>query len=463
MQALVPYESGVVPVKDVHLKKSMKKSGPPQKQNFATVGIDSGLAIFKPQQFEGGIKREVTVDYHALASIQKNKCIEFIIPKSNLLYFALNKSVLRIKFRIIHVDGTDPDKTDKVTCCQAAGTSLFRQVDIELQQKLISSEIGIHYAFKAYFDYIIFSPAEYLESAAQTNLFFKDTAYKFNKTDLDGAGANLGLVSRHEFTKGGAQVSIISPIAHDLMQINEFLPSGMEMKFRFWPNSDEFFVISGETTEQYKYEIDDVILTMVGFELGESVLMRHNQILSKTNAQFHYKKSVLKSYQIPSDLKTWTIFQFLQNEIPCDLIIAFIDAESFVGSQSTNPYECSHHNLNFLSLETEGYQTMTFRPDYSQNQWAREYDALYNHEPAISLSPLVKYRDFPGGYAIYRFPLGNEQVERLLRQKKGQSRLVINFEKSLSKALTVLVYARFHDHLEVDFARNVYLGNECAW
>ena len=466
MQSVVPYESGLVPVNESQMQKTMKsKSGPPQKQNAMSVGIDSGLAMFRPQQFEGGIKREVIVDYHAIASIQKNKCVEFIIPKSNLLYFALNKSVLRIKFRILNSDGTKPDKNDKVSCCQAPGQSLWRQLDIELQQKLFSSDIGTHYAFKGYLDYVVYTPDEFLNSGAQTNLFFKDTPFKFNQTSLDGTGANLGLVARHEFTTGGEWVNVISPLCHDLMQVDEYLPNGIEIKLRFWPTSDDFFIISGESSEQYKYEVDDVILQMAGFELGESVLMRHNQLLARTNARFHYKKSVLKSYHIPCDLKTWTIFQFLQNDIPCDLLITLIDADSFVGNQSTNPYECAHHNLNFLSLETEGYQTMTFRPDYDGNRWADAYAALYQpeHGQVFSFSPLVKYRDFPGGYAIYRFPLGNERVERLLRQRKGQSRLVINFDKNLEKPVAVLCYARYHQHFEVDQAKNVYLGNECAW
>lgn len=459
--ALEPYQPGLEKMDVSSAKSTQKKSQ--DRPNTASLGIDRGLCIFKPQQFEAGIKREVVVDYHALASIQKNKCIEFIIPKSNTLYFALNKSVLRIKFRILCEDGTAPAATDRVTSCNAAGISLFRAVDIELQQKLISPEISTHYCFKGYFDYVIYTPEEYLNSGAQTNLFFKDTPYAFSKTELDGKGANTGLIARHEYTRAGAEVYVISPIAHDLMQVQEYLPNEIEIKLRFWPNTDEFFIISGESSERYKYVVEDCILEMHGYEPSDNVLMRHNQILSKSNAQFHYKRSVLKSYQIPPNLQTWTIFQFLQNEVPSDLVITFIDAENFVGSQSTNPYECAHNHVNFLSLETEGYQTMTFRPDYSSGHYAKEYSSLYQPEHGMiySMAPLVKYRDFAGGYAFYRFPLGNQEVERLMRHRKGQSRLVINFAKKIERALTVLVYARFHAFFMLDAQRNIYLQHEC--
>ena len=128
------------------------------------------------------------------------------------------------------------------------------------------------------------TPEEQLNSTAQLNLFFKDSPYAFAKTDLDGTGANTGLIARHEFIKQGQQTVVISPIAHDLMSISEYLPGNMEIKMRFWPASDDFFIISGETTERYKFVIDDVVLQVTGYEISDQVLLRHHQILSKSNA-----------------------------------------------------------------------------------------------------------------------------------------------------------------------------------
>lgn len=458
---MVPYqdESLTKPATGSGNKTSLQKQIP----NATSIGIDSGLAIFKPKMVEAGIKREVIVDYHPLASLQRYKCVEFLVPRTNSMYIALDKTVLRTTFRILTEDGKNPAVTEKLSCSNCPGISMWRSVDLEVQQKLMSSEIGINYPYKGYIDYIMFTSEEHLNSAAQLNLFFKDTPNAFAKTDLDGAGANTGLIARHEFTKGGQQTLLISPICHDLMQIKEYLPPHIELKLRFWPSSDDFFIISGETTERYKYVLDDVVLQLTCYEVADQVLLRHNQILSKTNARYHYKKSVLKSYQIPSGLNSWTIFQFLQGEIPCDLVLGFFNAEHFVGSQASNPYEASDHNLSFLSLEVEGYQTLTFRPKYKNNFWAREYSAMYQpgHGQINSFTPLVKYRDYPGGYCFYKFALGNEEVERLLRKREGQSRLIINFADKLTSPLSCLVYSRYHTFFEVDLAKNVYLGNEC--
>ena len=443
---------------------SNRKSRQKQLPAGVNLGIDSGLALFKPQSLEAGIKREVVLDYHPLASLKRGKCIEFVVPRTNSFYLALNKSVLRINFSILTEDGAEPKATEKVSCVQCPGYSLFRSCDVELQQKLISPEIGLHYAYKGFLDYICYTPEEHLNSTAQLNLFFKDTPHAFEEASLDGNSANTGLIARHEFTKEGKQTHIISPIANDLMQVEQFLPPNIEIKFRFWPANDDFFIMSGEPeTERYKFKVNDIVLQLTAFEVSDQILLRHHQILSKTNARLHYKKSVLKSYQIPADLSTWTIFQFLQGEIPCDMILAFYNAESFVGKMTANPFNAAHNNLIYLSLETEGYQTITFRPDYSKNSWSKEYAALYDpeHGQVVPYTPPVKYRDYPGGYCYYRFALGNRQVERMLRKRSGQSRLIINFSSNLKSAISLLVYARYHTFLEIDLAKNVYLSNEC--
>ena len=372
--------------------------------------------------------------------------------------------MLRINFSILTEDGEAPKPTEKVSSVQAAGISMFRSMDLEMQQKLISPEIGLHYPYKGYLDYICYSPEEHLNITAPLNLFFKDSPHAFDEGGLEGDLVNTGLIARHEFTKSASETHIIAPIASDIMQVNEYLPPNIELKLRFWPANDDFFIMSGEpATERYKYKINDIVLQMTGYEVSDQVLVRHHQILSKTNARLHYKKSVLKSYQIPADLSTWTINHFLQGDIPWDMILGFYNADSFIGSLNSNPYNAAHHNLIYLSLETEGYQSITFRPNYDKNVWSREYAALYEpeHGQVVPFTPLVKYRDFPGGYCYYRFALGNQQVERLLRKRNGQSRLIINFSKNLTSAVSCLVYARYHTFLEIDLSKNVYLAHEC--
>ena len=430
-------------------------------KSVATGGVDTGLSIFKPRKYELGIDNDIKIEYYPLASIQKSKCIEFMIPASNSLYFELKKNSLRMKVKLTESDGKKPADTKRIAFTNGPGFSLFRQVDVELQQKLISSEIGTHYAYKGILDNLVFLPNEFVSTGARRYLYTKDTAGAMNSTTV----TNAGFVVRYEYSKGGKEVLIETPIFHDLFQTDEFLPSNMQLKVRLWPNADAFAIMSGETGELFKYEIEECILRMRGCEVNKTVVDAHNALLTKSNAVLHYQKSVLKSYNIPQGTSSWTVHQFLNNQIPYQLLVSFVSSSASLGEFDKNPYNFENFGLNFLSLETEGYQNQVFKPDYDNDHCVEEYDALYepSHGYVYSYTPVVHLEDFANGYAIYRFVLGSTDYERAHRPKKGLSRLLITFKSAVTTPVLCLVYAKFHSHLEIDIMRNVYLDNECTW
>lgn len=436
-----------------------------QKSRLVAAGIDSGLSIFKPRQVETGIENEIKVDFYPLASIQRHKCIEFLIPESNALYFALNKTVLRIKMKVINTDGEDPTDGEKVGLVNAPGISLFRQVDVQLQQKMVSSDIGTHYPYKGMLDNLVFTPDEFLLTGGRKFLYVKDSPHSMDKIDLAPQGSNEGLLVRYQYSKKGNEILLEVPIYNDLFQIDEFLPCNMELKIRLWPNNDSFVLMANQPAESYMYKIEECILRMRGYEINKTVLDAHNSLLTKTNAIFDYQRSVLKSYNIPAHTPSWNIHQFLQGEIPSQLLVTFVDGASSVGDLKLNPYNFDTFGLQYISLEVEGYQARVFKPNFENKHWVDEYSALIepDHGQIFSHTPPIRMEDFGGGYAIYKFRLGNEQIERANRKKHGLSRLVINFKDPLAKAVTCIVYAKFFSHFEIDIARNVYFENECNW
>ena len=85
---------------DQFLSQNSQNPSTAHKQNKAIGGLDKSLSIFRPSSFEVGVRAVTKIDFHPLATIQRGKCIEFQIPQSNSLYFALDKTVLRMKVRI---------------------------------------------------------------------------------------------------------------------------------------------------------------------------------------------------------------------------------------------------------------------------------------------------------------------------------------------------------------------------
>ena len=74
---------------------------------------------------------------------------------------------------------------------------MFRQIDVSLQQKNISPDIGSSYPYKALLDVLLHTDLN--ETKMESELFFKDDATVFNAVDPTGGG-NGGLLQRWAFT-----------------------------------------------------------------------------------------------------------------------------------------------------------------------------------------------------------------------------------------------------------------------
>ena len=92
--------------------------------------------------------------------------IEFNVPGNGLTYINLKNTRLYIKVGIKRFDGTPVTAADKVWFVNIPLSSIFRQCDVSLNQKIISPEISCLYPYKAYFDII----TGYGEDAKETQM-----------------------------------------------------------------------------------------------------------------------------------------------------------------------------------------------------------------------------------------------------------------------------------------------------
>ena len=89
--------------------------------------------------------------------------------------------------------------------------SLFNQVDIYFQQKLVSSS-GTNYAYKSYMDVLLNFSEDTERSQIQTQLFYKDSAGAFDQTKVKELPLNQGLIIRQKLAKNSHLVDMCGPI-----------------------------------------------------------------------------------------------------------------------------------------------------------------------------------------------------------------------------------------------------------
>ena len=106
--------------------------------------------------------KEYWVEFNPVAAISDNGIIEFNIPGISMDYINLAKSKIHVTYVITGPDGEkikdDRDENGVPTAsrpCKLYSTFNFCQIDLSLNQKVVSPDIGVNYPYKAMIDLLL--------------------------------------------------------------------------------------------------------------------------------------------------------------------------------------------------------------------------------------------------------------------------------------------------------------------
>ena len=154
----------------------------------AAEGYDDSLALFTIPPRDIGYMKEEWIDFAPMGSITDDSPIEFSIDANSLRYIDLNKTLLNIKFKVVDKDGKDIKTGDPVAPVNLTLHSLWRQVDVSLNQVPLPS-VGTNYPYKAMLDVLLNKGSDAKMSQLQAQLYYKDTAGFMNTV---GVSSNKG-------------------------------------------------------------------------------------------------------------------------------------------------------------------------------------------------------------------------------------------------------------------------------
>ena len=122
--------------------------------------------------------------------------------------------------------------TNKVALANLPLQTLWRQVDVEIQQQLISSP-GTSYPYKAYLDVLLNYGSNAKSSQFHSQLLYRDISESMDET-VSETGSNTGLAIRWQYRKTGGVVASEGLLYVDICQQNRFLLNGLQINFRLW-------------------------------------------------------------------------------------------------------------------------------------------------------------------------------------------------------------------------------------
>src|SRR6476469_9024126 len=155
-------------------------------------------------------------------------------------YIDVGNTQLYVRAQILRGDNTPIDNTDHVGPINLTLQSLFSEVDVKLNDTVISSSNNT-YSYRSYLETVLSFGTEAKKSQLTSALYYKDVGASMDKDNpLDQAGRNTGLKSRHEHFNRGATVDMLGRIHSDIFFQEKFLPSDVNMRIRMVRNKDSF-------------------------------------------------------------------------------------------------------------------------------------------------------------------------------------------------------------------------------
>ena len=179
--------------------------------------VQNSLSIFVPPPIDNSIQREYWVEFNPIAAISESGAIEFNIPGTSVDYINLSKSKIHIKYVITKENG-DAIKDERGLGGQPTADSdqagpvnfplhsIFRQIDLSFNQKIVSPDIGVNYPYKAIMDILLTSNNEMIESQGYAALFLKVQPGEMDSNTY--IGSNTAFTERARATKDGGTASI---------------------------------------------------------------------------------------------------------------------------------------------------------------------------------------------------------------------------------------------------------------
>ena len=286
----------------------------------------SKLALFQKPYIESSVEEMQYIKFLPTSTISDGSVIEFRIPGTSSEYVDLQCCRLKLKLRIMDNQGTPIVAEDQVGLVNLSLSSISRQVDVQMQEKLVSSEINICYPFKTIIDMLLKYGFDVKEGLLQSELYYKDTAVM----DAVQPGNNSGLAARTAYTANGNKVNLEGPIHTDLFQQDRLILNGVKIVLKFHPSSNKFPLMTGDSENYRSVDYLDCSESLSCQSQRRGHLAK-NEALNLSPALYPYWKSNFKTISIPSGVSTVTSDDIFHRVVPSKLVLAMVKTQAFSG------------------------------------------------------------------------------------------------------------------------------------
>ena len=422
--------------------------------------LKSELDLFSVPMTQTSIESASYVEYNPISTLTDGTPIEFVINGSGQDYLDLANTHLYVKAQILKANSQPIDANSEVGPVNLILQSLFSEVDIKLNDVLITSTNNT-YAYRAYLETLLSYGSDAKNSQLGASLFIKDEAGKMENANPREDDANVGLKKRHSYFTDGRNVDLLGRLHADLFYQQKYIPNDVTLRIRLIRSPNNFCLMSSTPNENYKIHISECKIYVRRVKISPSVFVAHAKALEYGSAKYPIHRIICKTYTVPRGNLDSCQENVFAGQLPTRLVIGCVDNDAFNGNYEKNPFNFKHYNMSQLKVYLDGQQ-QTVRPlelNFANSQYVTAYMSLFTGtgKQFEDAGNGIHRDDYARGYTLYAFDLTPDLSEddhfNLVRE--GNVRIDMKFSVALPNTINVIVYAEFENIIEIDRTRNV--------
>lgn len=413
--------------------------------------IGSELDLFCEPSVNLTHEKGFHITYQPLGSIESGP-LEYFISGSSEDYIDLSRTYLHLVVKIVKHDGSNLTDTDIVEPANLFLHSLFSQVDLFIQDRLVSSSSNT-YAYRSYLETILNYGKNALETQMKCALFTNDD-------DL----SNILISTRKDVAAKSSSFDLLGRLHLDMFHQGKYLLNNVNLKLRLIRAKDEFCLHTSSDNLKPKVVLQSASLFVRKVRLSSSVQLSHAKVLQHSNAKYPITRVEAKVFSVAQGLSNIERDNLILGQLPIRCVLGIVETDSFNGNYKKNPFNFHHFKLNFLSLYVNGQQIpyKPYTPDFEKKLFVREYLSVYEGTNLwLRNKDLIINRDnYAKGYTLYCFDLtpdhdaGSSHYENM---KQGNLRIEMKFKSPLPSNATVILLCEFQNILQISRDREISL------
>ncbi len=402
-------------------------------------------------------------DVDPITSITSSDTIEFLCAANSGVYTDLASSYLHVKAKITAADGANLEAEVKVGPANLWMHTLFSQVEVFLNNKLVTPS-STAYPYRTYIETILNFSKDAKDSHLTSALFYKDKAGKMDAVDplAQAANVNIGLKERHTHTSGSKSVAMEGRIHSDLFAQDRYILGAVPIKIKLVRTRDPFCLVSSEENPNYKVVIQECVFRVRRVTVAPSVLMSHGQSLQQTTAKYPINRIDCKVVSVPRGNMSGNQPNIFQGALPNRIVIGMVDADAFNGTYAKNPFNFKNYDITIMGLTVNG-ENLPGKPlqlKFGQgSNYISAFQTLYagTHKMFENQGNGITREEYANGYTLFVFDLTPDLClgDHAQPIKNGNVSIECQFGTALETAINIVVLGEFQSLIEIDANRNV--------